>query len=128
MSDLLWWNLLVIIIDVILFSVFDTVEQYAPGFKQSIVGTDILTPPDLEEVFNLTGGVSWNCYRPQRSCGKVMFSQASVILFTGGGGGGPCVLRTRHPLGTHARAVRILLECNLVGFCLHTCLSTAVDS
>ena len=24
-------------------------------------------------------------YRPQRSCGKVMFSQASVILFTGGG-------------------------------------------
>ena len=25
------------------------------------------------------------CYRPQRSCGKVMFSQASVILFTGGG-------------------------------------------
>ena len=29
-------------------------------------------------------------YRPQPSCGKVMFSQASVILFTGGGvhGGG----------------------------------------
>ena len=26
------------------------------------------------------------CYRPQRSCGKVMSSQASVILFTGGGG------------------------------------------
>ena len=24
-------------------------------------------------------------YRPQRSCGKVMFSQESVILFTGGG-------------------------------------------
>ena len=24
-------------------------------------------------------------YRPQRSCGKVMFSQASVILFTGRG-------------------------------------------
>ena len=23
-------------------------------------------------------------YRPQRSCGKVMFSQVSVILFTGG--------------------------------------------
>ena len=27
---------------------------------------------------------SLNCnYRPQRNCGKVMFSQASVILFTG---------------------------------------------
>ena len=25
-----------------------------------------------------------NIYRPQRSCGKVMFSQASVILLTGG--------------------------------------------
>ena len=25
-------------------------------------------------------------YRLQRSCGKVMFSQAPVILFTGGGG------------------------------------------
>ena len=34
-------------------------------------------------------------YRPQRSCGKVMFSQASVILSTGGGVCG------RHPLGIH---------------------------
>ena len=25
-----------------------------------------------------------HCYRPQHSCGKVMFSQVSVILFTGG--------------------------------------------
>ena len=43
-----------------LLTVFDTVEKYAPGFKQSIVGIDILTPPDLEEVFGLTGGVSYN--------------------------------------------------------------------
>ena len=28
--------------------------------------------------------ISCSFYRPQRSCGKVMFSQASVILFTGG--------------------------------------------
>ena len=28
----------------------------------------------------------WIFNRPQRSCGKVMFSQASVILFTAGGG------------------------------------------
>lgn len=40
-----------------LYSVFDTVEQYAPGFKESVVGRDILTPPDLERVFGLTGGV-----------------------------------------------------------------------
>uniref|UniRef100_A0A9J8A3N1 Pyridine nucleotide-disulfide oxidoreductase domain-containing protein 2 n=1 Tax=Cyprinus carpio carpio TaxID=630221 RepID=A0A9J8A3N1_CYPCA len=35
---------------------FDWVERYAPGFKKSIVGKDILTPADLERVFSLTGG------------------------------------------------------------------------
>ncbi|XP_070697076.1 pyridine nucleotide-disulfide oxidoreductase domain-containing protein 2 [Pempheris klunzingeri] len=35
---------------------FDWVEQYAPGFKQSVVGRDILAPPDLERIFGLTGG------------------------------------------------------------------------
>uniref|UniRef100_A0A8C8M9M8 Pyridine nucleotide-disulfide oxidoreductase domain-containing protein 2 n=1 Tax=Oncorhynchus tshawytscha TaxID=74940 RepID=A0A8C8M9M8_ONCTS len=37
-------------------SVFSWIEQYAPGFKSSIVGKDILTPPDLERIFGLTGG------------------------------------------------------------------------
>uniref|UniRef100_A0A673G5W6 Pyridine nucleotide-disulfide oxidoreductase domain-containing protein 2 n=1 Tax=Sinocyclocheilus rhinocerous TaxID=307959 RepID=A0A673G5W6_9TELE len=37
-------------------TVFDWVEHYAPGFKKAIVGKDILTPPDLERVFGLTGG------------------------------------------------------------------------
>ena len=35
----------------------------------------------------MRGNSTWQVdfyYRPQRSCGKVMFSQASVILFTGG--------------------------------------------
>ena len=40
------------------FLVFDSVEKYAPGFKDSIVGADILTPSDLERIFGLTGGVS----------------------------------------------------------------------
>ena len=49
------------------------------------------------------------CYRPQRSCGKVMFSQVSVILFTGqrvypslhwGRPPGQTLLG-RHPLGRH---------------------------
>ncbi|XP_075932888.1 pyridine nucleotide-disulfide oxidoreductase domain-containing protein 2 [Anarhichas minor] len=35
---------------------YDWVEQYAPGFKKSVVGSDILTPPDLERIFGLTGG------------------------------------------------------------------------
>ncbi|XP_060073027.1 pyridine nucleotide-disulfide oxidoreductase domain-containing protein 2-like [Ylistrum balloti] len=37
-------------------TVFDDIEKYAPGFKASVVGRDILTPPDLEKTFNLTGG------------------------------------------------------------------------
>lgn len=41
-----------------LFSVFDSIERYAPGFKDSVVGRDVLSPPDLESIFGLTGGVS----------------------------------------------------------------------
>ncbi|XP_068183413.1 pyridine nucleotide-disulfide oxidoreductase domain-containing protein 2-like [Antennarius striatus] len=37
-------------------NVFDWVEQYAPGFKHSVVGRDILAPPDLERIYGLTGG------------------------------------------------------------------------
>lgn len=36
--------------------VFDYIEDYAPGFKESVLHRDILTPPDLERVFGLTGG------------------------------------------------------------------------
>ena len=39
----------------------------------------------LQKVFNVKGQKSY--YPLQRSWGKVMFSQACVILFTGGGGG-----------------------------------------
>lgn len=38
-------------------AVADTVEGYAPGFKASVVGKEVLTPWDLEETFGLTGGV-----------------------------------------------------------------------
>ncbi|XP_017579800.1 pyridine nucleotide-disulfide oxidoreductase domain-containing protein 2 [Pygocentrus nattereri] len=37
-------------------TVFDQVDCYAPGFKDSIIGKEILTPPDLEREFGLTGG------------------------------------------------------------------------
>lgn len=37
--------------------VFSEIDRYAPGFSDSIVGEpDVLTPPDLERVFSLTGG------------------------------------------------------------------------
>ncbi|GER51177.1 pyridine nucleotide-disulfide oxidoreductase domain-containing protein [Striga asiatica] len=35
---------------------FDLIEEYAPGFNSSIIGYDMLTPPDLEKEFGLTGG------------------------------------------------------------------------
>ena len=36
--------------------VFDSIEKYAPGFTESIVGKDVLTAFDLEKTFGLTGG------------------------------------------------------------------------
>ena len=72
-------------------------------------------------------------YRPQQSCGKVMFLHLSVILFTEGL---PYPPLGRHPQGrqppwantspaqcmlgdtVNKRAVRILLECNLVSVIL----------
>ena len=35
---------------------FDLVDQYAPNFKSSVIDRQVLAPPDLERVFNLTGG------------------------------------------------------------------------
>jgi phytoene dehydrogenase-like protein len=34
----------------------ETVERYAPGFKASVLGRQVLSPLDLEQVFGLTGG------------------------------------------------------------------------
>ena len=36
--------------------VLETIERYAPGFTASVIGRQILTPLDLEQVFGLTGG------------------------------------------------------------------------
>ncbi|MEM9168982.1 MAG: NAD(P)/FAD-dependent oxidoreductase [Pseudomonadota bacterium] len=37
-------------------AVIDTVDQYAPNFKRSVLGRMILSPADLEETFGLVGG------------------------------------------------------------------------
>ncbi|MGS2719605.1 phytoene desaturase family protein [Paraglaciecola aestuariivivens] len=37
-------------------AIIDQVEKYAPGFKQSIVGRQVLSPLDLERKFGLTKG------------------------------------------------------------------------
>jgi phytoene dehydrogenase-like protein len=35
---------------------FDLLDRYAPNFKRSVIARQVLTPLDLERVFNLTGG------------------------------------------------------------------------
>jgi len=35
---------------------FDVLEEYAPGFRRSILAYEVLAPPDLERRFGLTGG------------------------------------------------------------------------
>jgi phytoene dehydrogenase-like protein len=35
---------------------FDLLDDYAPNFKRSVIARQVLTPVDLERVFNLTGG------------------------------------------------------------------------
>jgi phytoene dehydrogenase-like protein len=36
--------------------IIDTVDKYAPGFKQSVLGRQVLSPLDLERIFGLTKG------------------------------------------------------------------------
>ncbi|XP_004625590.1 pyridine nucleotide-disulfide oxidoreductase domain-containing protein 2 isoform X1 [Octodon degus] len=52
--------------------VFDCIEAYAPGFKGSVVGRDILTPPDLERVFGLPGG---NIFHGAMSLDQLYFAR-----------------------------------------------------
>ncbi|XP_065882913.1 pyridine nucleotide-disulfide oxidoreductase domain-containing protein 2-like [Dysidea avara] len=37
-------------------TVFDWIEEYAPGFRKLIIDKEVLTPQDLERIFGLTGG------------------------------------------------------------------------
>ncbi|HEY4442097.1 MAG TPA: NAD(P)/FAD-dependent oxidoreductase [Candidatus Elarobacter sp.] len=55
-------------------SCFDIVEQYAPGFKASVIDRQVLVPPDIEAIFNLTGG---NIFQGAMSLNKLyMFRPA----------------------------------------------------
>ena len=56
--------------------VFDCIERYAPGFKQLIVGTDVLTPPDLEHVFGLTGG---NIFHGSMSLDQLYLARPTLL-------------------------------------------------
>jgi len=55
-------------------SCFDVVEEYAPGFKASVIDRQVLTPVDIEATFGLTGG---NIFQGSMSLNKLfMFRPA----------------------------------------------------
>jgi phytoene dehydrogenase-like protein len=49
---------------------FDVMEQYAPGFRRSVLNRQVLTPVDLERVYGLTGG---NIFQGSMSLSKLFF-------------------------------------------------------
>ncbi|NWX92659.1 PYRD2 protein, partial [Nothoprocta pentlandii] len=55
-------------------TVFDCIEAYAPGFKASVVGRDVLTPPDLERIFGLPGG---NIFHGAMSLDQLYFARSA---------------------------------------------------
>ncbi|KAL1460843.1 hypothetical protein WDU94_012785 [Cyamophila willieti] len=52
--------------------VFNNIDQYCPGFSSDIVGYEILTPPDLEKEFGLTGG---NIFHGALSLSQLLFNR-----------------------------------------------------
>ena len=48
------------------------IEEYAPGFRKSIVHEDVLLPPDLERIYGLTGG---NIFHGAMSINNLFFSR-----------------------------------------------------
>uniref|UniRef100_A0A8B9PL88 Pyridine nucleotide-disulfide oxidoreductase domain-containing protein 2 n=1 Tax=Apteryx owenii TaxID=8824 RepID=A0A8B9PL88_APTOW len=53
-------------------TVFNCIEAYAPGFKASVVGRDVLTPPDLQRIFGLPGG---NIFHGAMSLDQLYFAR-----------------------------------------------------
>uniref|UniRef100_A0A8V0Z7F5 Pyridine nucleotide-disulfide oxidoreductase domain-containing protein 2 n=1 Tax=Gallus gallus TaxID=9031 RepID=A0A8V0Z7F5_CHICK len=60
-------------------TVFDCIEAYAPGFKVSVIGRDILTPPDLERIFGLPGG---NIFHGGMSLDQLYFTRPAPSYST----------------------------------------------
>lgn len=56
--------------------IFSVVDEYAPGFSDSVVGYEVLPPPDLERVFGLTGG---NIFQGAMSLDQLFVSRPSPL-------------------------------------------------
>ncbi|XP_063818360.1 pyridine nucleotide-disulfide oxidoreductase domain-containing protein 2 isoform X2 [Pseudophryne corroboree] len=53
-------------------NVFGWIEKYAPGFRASVIGRDVLTPPDLEKLIGLPGG---NIFHGSMSLDQLYFAR-----------------------------------------------------
>ena len=51
---------------------YNTIEEYAPGFRKTVVHEDMLLPPDLERIYGLTGG---NIFHGALSINNLFFSR-----------------------------------------------------
>jgi phytoene dehydrogenase-like protein len=58
---------------------FDLLEEYAPGFKSSVIDRQVLTPLDLERTFGLTGG---NIFQGAMTLNQ-LFSLRPVVGWSG---------------------------------------------
>jgi phytoene dehydrogenase-like protein len=79
-------------------SVYNIVEEYAPGFKESIIGEDLLSPLDLERVIGLRGGHIFHgsmrldqlyCMRPVYGGGYSRYETPIKNLYLAGSGAHP---------------------------------------
>jgi len=52
--------------------VLDNIEEYAPGFRESVIGGEVLSPVDLERIFGLTGG---NIFHGAMSLDQMFFAR-----------------------------------------------------
>jgi phytoene dehydrogenase-like protein len=58
---------------------FDLLDEYAPNFKRSVIARQVLAPPDLERMFNLTGG---NIFQGAMTLNQLFFLRP-VVGFAG---------------------------------------------
>ncbi|KAK6746980.1 hypothetical protein RB195_000308 [Necator americanus] len=52
--------------------VFNEIDAYAPNFSSSIIGYEVLPPPDIERIFGLTGG---NIFHGSMSLDQLYFTR-----------------------------------------------------
>ncbi|KIH58224.1 hypothetical protein ANCDUO_11572 [Ancylostoma duodenale] len=52
--------------------VFSEIDAYAPNFSSSVIGYEVLPPPDIERIFGLTGG---NIFHGSMSLDQLYFTR-----------------------------------------------------